>query len=601
MSFMDLQGLAADLGLALFHSIWQVAVVAVALWGLLTLLHRASPVLRHNLALLALAFTVLWPATTFRQARTTRSNRTVAIARGPRFIEPFAPASNPTIMKPNLATRLITLSQPTLPWLALLWGAGVMLLGLRLLGGWMWLRRLQSCTAPAPEWVLKLGVDLARRMGLRLPALRTGERITSPFSYGLWHTMVVFPAACLVQLDARALEALLAHEFAHLRRHDFLINALQSVAELLLFHHPLAHWISAKVRLERERCCDLTAVAVCGDARFYAAVLDRLDDLRSAAGPSQTLAMPGHPSSPSLALQALGAPLMIRIHHLLGVNARPSFPALLGAGVVLAGLGLVAAAPFRDGLNRPAILVPATILKQVDAAAVAEGIDPDLMRAMIQCESAYNPTIASPTGAMGLMQLMPQTAARFGAKDPWQVDQNLQAGAKYLRFLLDHYKGDTARAVTAYNAGETAVDQAGSVAPNEESRLYAKAVMNVYRAKAIQPIEGVEGVQLIQGRLTKQDNGNWNLRLEGWVLGNQKVEVIQPGAGANLSLVNLIAGRTEMSPYYSMPTISAPTFIFRALPENGPLKIVFEDLGSKRKGEATVPLAAGDFMLELKR
>lgn len=592
MSFLDLQGLAVDLGLALFHSIWQVALVAVALWGLLTLLHRASPVLRHNLALVALALAVLWPAATFRQARITRNNRTVAISRGPRFIEPFAPVSDPARIKEGLATRVVTLSQPALPWLALLWGAGVTLLGLRLMGGWLWLQRLRETTAPAPEWVLKLGVDLARRMGLRPPALRIAEGITGPFSHGLWRTMVVLPVACLSQMDARALEALLAHEFAHLRRQDFMMNALQAVAELLLFHHPLAHWLSAIARLERERCCDLAAVAVCGDARFFAAVLDRLDDLRPSTGTSQALAMPGLSSRSTLALQAQGAPLMIRIRHLLGASARPSFPALFGAVVVLAGLGLAAAAPFRDGLNGPAILVPATLLKQVDAAAVAEGIDPDLMRAMIQCESRYDPTAKSPIGSMGLMQLMPQTAARFGAKDPWEVDQNLQAGAKYLRFLLDRYKGDTARAVTAYNAGENAVDRSGSVAPTEESRLYAKAVMSLYRDKAIQPTESNEGIQSVQGRLSPQANGAWKIRFQAWMLGGNNIEITQ--GGKRLALI--VGEGPEVRPYFTMPAAA-----IQPAADQGPIHIVYQDLGSKRKGEATVPVVAGDFVLELKR
>lgn len=604
MSFLDLHGLAADLGLALLHSIWQVALVAAALWGLLTLLHRAAPGLRHNLALVALAFAVLWPSATFRQARATRINLAVAIARGPRFIEPPAPGPGHLRADPPFAFRLITLSRPALPWLALLWGAGVALLGLRLAGGWLWLQRLRKSTSPAPEWLLELGGDLAGRMGLQMPTLRIADAILGPFSHGLWRTMVVLPVACLGQMDARALEALLAHEFAHLRRQDFLMNALQSVAELILFHHPLAHWISAMARLERERCCDLAAVAVCGDARFYAMVLDRLDDLRPSAGTSRALSLPGlsAPASlalrapTSLALRAQGAPLMIRIRHLLGASARPSMPALLAAIAVLAGLGLAAAAPFRDGLNGPAILVPASMLKQVDAAAIAEGVDPDLMRAMIQCESRYDPTAKSPIGAVGLMQLMPQTAARFGAADPGLMDQNLQAGAKYLRFLLDRYKGDTARAVTAYNAGENAVDRAGSVAPTEESRLYAKAVMNLYRAKAIQPTEGAEGVQLIQGRLSKQEDGTWILRMEGWVIGDFKAEIIQPGAGAAARPIRIGAARDPQGPYYS-----APSVVLWSIPENGPLKIVFEDLGSRRKCEASVPLAVGDFMLELKK
>ena len=88
---------------------------------------------------------------------------------------------------------------------------------------------------------------------------------------------------------------------------------------------------------------------------------------------------------------------------------------------------------------------------------------------------------------------------------------------------------------------------------------------------------------------------NWVAR---WL---QKAEVTQPGASLKVPLIHFMAGSDEASPSPSVPAISIPTFIFRALPENGPLKIVFEDLGSKRKGEATVPLAAGDFMLELKK
>lgn len=283
---------------------------------------------------------------------------------------------------------------------------------------------------------------------------------------------------------------------------------------------------------------------------------------------------------------------MIRIRHLLGASARPSFSALLGAVMVLAGLGLAAAAPFRDGLNGPAILVPATLLKQVDAAAVAEGIDPDLMRAMIQCESRYDPTAKSPIGSMGLMQLMPQTAARFGAKDPWQVDQNLQAGAKYLRFLLDRYKGDTDRAVTAYNAGENAVDRSGSVAPTEESRLYAKAVMSLYRDKAIQSTEGNEGIQSVQGRLSLQANGSWKIRFQAWMLGGNNIEITQ--GGKRLALI--VGEGQEVRPYFTMPAAA-----IQPAAGQGPIHIVYQDLGSKRKGEVTVPVVAGDFMLELKR
>ncbi len=589
MGFLDLQGLAADLGLALLHSVWQVALVALALWGLLTLLHRAAPGLRHNLALGALALAVIWPASTFRQARVDRGGRIASIARGPRFIQPNPAPPRLTGVKPGFPARVIELSKPALPWLALLWGAGVIALGFRLMGGWLWLQRLRQSTEMAPEWVLDLGRNLARRMRLRVPSLRISEAVAGPFSYGLWRTIVVLPVACLGQMDARDLEALLAHEFAHLRRHDFLLNALQSIAELLLFHHPLARWISATVRLERERCCDLAAVSVCGDALFYSAVLDRLDDLRPV---ECSFLPPPSRASASLALPAQGAPLMIRIRHLLGVNSRPSLPALFGAVLVLTGLCLAAVAPFRDGLKGPAILVPAALLKQVDEAAKAEGLDPDLIRAMIQCESRYDPKALSAHGSIGLMQVMPQTAARFGITDPWKVDQNLLAGTKYMRFLMDRYNGDTARAVMAYNAGEIAMDKSGNVAPAEETRLYSKAVLDLYREKAVQPTEGSSGVQAIQGRLSAQPDGSWRISIHAWMMGKGSFEVTQ--GGERLAL--LYIERPEQSPYFAMPAAA-----IQPMAGKGPLVIRIEDLGSKRKGQGTVPLAAGDFMLELQK
>lgn len=581
MSALQLQGIAADLGIALFHSLWQVAAVAAALWGLLTLLHRASPNLRHALAMLALSAAVLWPVATFQQARLARQAKTFAIARGPRFMDAPPVRSSPIRRKPVLAERMLAWSRPALPWIALLWALGVLGLSARLAGGWLWLRKLRRATDPAPEWVLALGNELARRMGLPMPSLRLAEGIAGPFGYGLWHTIVVLPLACLGQMDARAMEALLAHEFAHLRRHDFLINAFQSVAELLLFHHPLARWISNAARLERERCCDQAAAALCGDAGFVAAVLDQLDDLRP-AGPSL-----------QLALRAQGAPLMTRIRHLLGASAVPSLPSLAGAALVLIGLGLAAAvAPFRDSARGPSILVPSSMLQQVDAAAKAEGLDPDLVRAMIQCESRYDPKAQSPHGSIGLMQVMPETAARFGITDPWKVDQNLQAGTKYLRFLLDRYHGDTVRAVMAYNAGEIAVDRSGSVAPAEETRLYSKAMLDLYRDKAIQPTENSAGVQTVQGRLSPQPDGSWRISIQTWMMGKGSLEITQ--GGERLALVYI--EKPEQSPYFAMSAAA-----IQPLAGKGPLMIRIEDLGSKRKGAAMVPVVPGDFILELKK
>ena len=582
-----LQGLGADLGLALLHSLWQVALLAAALKAALTLLHQASPRLRHGLAMLALMAAVLWPAATFTRLRIQRAEAIRLVVEQPRAWEAAVPRKE----QPSPLARVESAARPALPWLAAFWMAGAGLFALRFVGGWIWLVRLRRRAARAPQEVRDLAASLAARMGLRVPDLRVAEGI-GPFSFGLFRCTVILPAACLANLDARSLEALLAHEFAHLRRLDFALNALQSLAEALLFHHPLAWWISAAARLERERCCDQAAVGVCGDARFYAAVLNHLDDLRP----------------PSAALAATGAPLMIRIKHLLGAATRPSRPALFGASLTLAGLGLAAAVPLVQAVAAPAILVPAPLLQQVDAAAEAQHLDPALVRAMVQCESGFEPSARSSAGSIGLMQVMPQTGARYGfsAADLTDPAKNLQAGTAYLRFLMDHYHGDTQMAVTAYNAGEKAVDAAGGKAPAEESRRYAEAVMALYQGKAIQPTDAAEGEQLVQGHLEPAADGAWSLSFNGYFVGGYEAELTTPGNAP----VKVMGGwRLPYPPAESAKSLVAsdPLSTIPASPKivftlgRGPAVLTITDKGSHRSGRVELDPDTKDFMVRLKK
>lgn len=113
---------------------------------------------------------------------------------------------------------------------------------------------------------------------------------------------------------------------------------------------------------------------------------------------------------------------------------------------------------------------------EITSTAFAFAIDPDFVRAIIHAESAFNPQARSHKGAQGLMQLMPQTAKRFGVEDPWDPMQNIQGGVQYLAFLAERFAGDMELMAAAYNAGEGAVDRHGGIPPYAETEAYVQKV-----------------------------------------------------------------------------------------------------------------------------
>ena len=158
----------------------------------------------------------------------------------------------------------------------------------------------------------------------------------------------------------------------------------------------------------------------------------------------------------------------------------------------------------------------------VQEHAARHALRPDLVRAVIQVESGFNPRARSPKGAMGLMQLMPATAQDLGVRDAYDPDENIRGGATYLRRLLDRYDGDEELALAAYNAGPLAVDRHGrAVPPYRETREYVKKVGAATPAKAnasarpglvlYKTFEIVDGRAIPRYSTTKPANGSYEI------------------------------------------------------------------------------------------
>jgi soluble lytic murein transglycosylase-like protein len=116
------------------------------------------------------------------------------------------------------------------------------------------------------------------------------------------------------------------------------------------------------------------------------------------------------------------------------------------------------------------------VVNLVRSLAPEYQLDPELVLALIEVESNFNPQARSPKDAQGLMQLIPATAERFGVKDVWDAEDNLRGGMAYLRWLLKRFDGDVKLTLAAYNAGEGAVDRHGWVPPYSETRAYVSRI-----------------------------------------------------------------------------------------------------------------------------
>jgi beta-lactamase regulating signal transducer with metallopeptidase domain len=230
---------------------------------------------------------------------------------------------------------------PWLPAFVLAWVCGVVILSLRVMCGWLWVQRMTShgVTPASPFWE-QLAVRLSRRLHItRRVRLLESTVVDVPTVIGWMKPVVLLPASALAGLSPHQLEAILAHELAHIRRHDYLVNLLQTLVETLLFYHPAVWWLSRRIRAERENCCDDLAVSLSGDAYTYAKALADLEALRGSGAP--------------LVIAANGGSLVHRVRRLLGAptHAGRAPGWLAGSVSVLVMLGIAAGAVGTDAFE----------------------------------------------------------------------------------------------------------------------------------------------------------------------------------------------------------------------------------------------------------
>jgi beta-lactamase regulating signal transducer with metallopeptidase domain len=336
------------LGWTLLHFVWQGAGLAALFAVANTVCRRATT--RYALAVITLVLMMAAPVITFtglmrqkdpavRHGAQRASASAVKPLRGVSVLaRPSAPAAEAPAGQ-----------QMAMLWFVEAWFLGVVLLSLRTAGGLFVIERMRRKEIkPVAARLYEKCMVLQRKMGFdRVVRFCECLRLDAPAVLGWFRPVVLLPARALTGLTEEQIEAVIAHELAHIRRLDCFVNLFQIGVETLLFYHPAVWWVSQRIRAERENCCDDEAIAICGDAVNYARALTLMEEWRTA---------------PSLMMAANRSPLSQRVLRLLGLDGPAGRVRVAGlavgfvclAGALLAGNAFLGVAHAALGTGAPA-------------------------------------------------------------------------------------------------------------------------------------------------------------------------------------------------------------------------------------------------------
>jgi beta-lactamase regulating signal transducer with metallopeptidase domain len=313
------------------------------------------------------------------------------------------PAETTAVPAPSvpLMTKAVPVATPFAPsapavslttLVLLLWTIGVVALSVRLLGGWLTARRVaRRVMQPAAPEVQAMVSRLASRLNVRrIVRVVESASVRVPIMIGWLKPVVILPTAVASGFAPDQVEALIVHELAHVRRHDYLVNLLQTMVETALFYHPAVWWVSKRVRAERELCCDDVAVTIC-DRLVYARALSDLAEM----------------AAPHLAMAASNGSLVERVRRILG---RPSVESTSGAGWVPVFVILTLAAPVLSAPMTPkaqSAASSATTARQAPTSPVAVAAPTASSAAPQTATADHLPAASAPVAATSVAVTAP--------------------------------------------------------------------------------------------------------------------------------------------------------------------------------------------------